>query len=217
MKLKEITIENRPRERMQRQGAEALSEAELLAIILQKGTKENNVLDLANQLITKHSLDKLAECTIQELKETRGIGEAKATQIQAIFELHKRIRTKKNGTQIKNAKDVYDYCEPMLRGKDKEHFMILHLNTKNQVLKHETRSIGTLNASIIHPREIFKSAIKESANAIILVHNHPSGDPTPSEEDEEVTHRLEEAGTLLNIKVLDHVIVAGKEYYGFKK
>ncbi|MCC7574857.1 DNA repair protein RadC [Candidatus Woesearchaeota archaeon] len=217
MKIKDITSENRPRERMMTQGAESLSNTELIAIILQKGTKEFNALDLANQIISMYGLEKLSQCSLQELMKIKGIGKAKATQIQAVFELHKRIKTKKNGTQIKNAKDVYDYCEPMLRDKDKEHFMILHLNTKNQVIKHETISIGTLNASIVHPREIFKSAIKENANAIILVHNHPSGDPEPSPEDEEITHRLEEAGELLNIKILDHVIIAEKKFYTFKK
>ena len=180
MRIKDISPENRPRERLQREGVHVLSDAEVLAVILQKGTKEENVIDMSNRLISKYGLDKLSDLSLTELQAIKGIGPAKAMQIQALFEVNKRHNlSKQNGEPIKSAKDVYKYCSPKLNGTDKEHFMILHLDTRNRVIKDEIVSVGTLNSSLIHPREVFKSAIKESANAVILVHNHPSGDPTP--------------------------------------
>jgi len=119
--------------------------------------------------------------------------------------------------KIKTAKDVFDVALPKMSGLDREQFAIIHLDTKNNIIKYEVVSVGILNASIIHPREIFKSAIKESSNSIILVHNHPSGDPEPSGEDEEITERLKKAGELLNIPVLDHVIIGAGSYYSFKE
>ena len=218
MRIKDISLENRPRERMEKQGVSVLSDSELLAVILQKGTKEENVIDMSNRLISKYGISKLSSCSLKELQEIKGIGKAKASQIIALFEFNKRHSlSKQNGKPIKSAKDVYDYCYPKLNGADKEHFMILHLDTRNKIIKDEIISVGTLNSSIIHPREVFKSAIKESANAIILVHNHPSGDADPSKEDEEITKRLFDAGELLNIKVLDHVIIGNETYHSFNE
>ena len=218
MRIKDISLDNRPRERLEKQGHGSLSDAELLAIILQKGTKEENVIDMANRLISKYGVDKLSSCSLKELQEIKGIGKAKASQIIALFALNKRHNlAKQNGKPIRSAKDVYNYCFPKLAGTDKEHFMILHLDTRNRVVKDEIISVGTLNSSLIHPREVFKSAIKESANSIILVHNHPSGDPEPSEEDKEITTRLFKAGELLRIKVLDHAIIGRGEYYSFNE
>ena len=135
-----------------------------------------------------------------------------------MFEFNKRYNLSiQDGKPIKSAKDVYEYAIHRLNSNDKEYFMILHLDSKNKIIKDEIISIGTLNASLIHPREVFKSAIKESANAIILIHNHPSGDPEPSFEDEQVTEKLFSAGELLCIKVLDHVIIGKDEYYSFKE
>lgn len=216
MRIKDISKENRPRERLEKQGAATLSDAELLAVILKTGSKEENVIDMSNRLISKYGVSKLSSCSLKELQEINGIGKAKASQILALFEFNKRNNfAKQNGKPIKSAKDVYDYCYSKLNGADKEHFMILHLDTRNRVIKDEIISVGTLNSSLIHPREVFKSAIKESANAVILVHNHPSGDTEPSEEDEEITKRLFDAGELLNIKVLDHVIIGNQKFYSF--
>jgi DNA repair protein RadC len=218
MRIKEISLDNRPRERMEKQGASVLSDAELLAVILQKGTREENVIDMSNRLISKYGIDKLSSCSLNELQEIKGIGKAKATQILALFEFNKRHNlSKQNGKPIKSAKDVYDYCSPKLAGADKEHFMILHLDTRNKVIKDEIVSIGTLNSSLIHPREVFKSAIKESANSVILVHNHPSGVVEPSDEDIKITDVLIKSGELLSIKVLDHVIVGSEGYYSFNE
>ena len=218
MRIKDISKENRPRERFLKNGAMSLSDAELLAVILQKGSKKENVVDMSNRLLSKHGIDKLCDLSLKELQEIDGIGPAKAMQIKALFEFNKRHSlSRQNGKPIKSAKDVYDYASQRLNSNDKEHFMILHLDSKNRIIKDEVISIGTLNASIIHPREIFKSAIKESANSIILVHNHPSGDSEPSAEDEQVTEKLFEAGELLSIKVLDHVIIGKYNYHSFKE
>lgn len=218
MRIKDISLDNRPRERLEKQGPSSLSDAELLAVILKTGNKEENVIDMSNRLISKYGIDKLSSCSLKELQEIKGIGKAKASQILALFEFNKRHHlAKQNGRPIRSAKDVFEYASSKLNGLAQEYFMILHLDSKNRIIKNETVSIGTLNSSLIHPREVFKSAIKESANSIILVHNHPSGDPTPSEEDEQITERLFDAGELLNIKVLDHVIIGTEKYYSFKE
>ena len=217
MRIKDISLENRPRERLEKQGPSVLSDAELLAIILKTGNKDENVIDVSNRLISKYGVDKLSNCSLAELQEIKGIGNAKASQIIALFEFNKRHNiSKQNGKPIKTAKDVFDYCSPKLSGVDKEQFMILHLDTRNKIIKDEIVSVGTLNSSLIHPREVFKSAIKESANAIILVHNHPSGDAEPSEEDKKITDILFKAGELLSIKVLDHVIIGKDSWHSFK-
>jgi len=218
MKIKDISKENRPRERFLKNGATVLSDAELLAIILQKGSRKENVIDMSNRIISKNGINKLSDLSLKELQEIDGIGPAKAMQIKALFEFNKRYNLSiQDGKPIKSAKDVYEYAIHRLNSNDKEYFMILHLDSKNKIIKDEIISIGTLNASLIHPREVFKSAIKESANAIILIHNHPSGDPEPSFEDEQVTEKLFSAGELLCIKVLDHVIIGKDEYYSFKE
>ncbi|MGE0792581.1 MAG: DNA repair protein RadC [Candidatus Woesearchaeota archaeon] len=216
MLIREIISNERPREKLERYGVSSLTNTELLAIILQTGTKGESVLELSSRL-TSQGLEKLNSLSLNELKQIKGIGIGKASQILSLFELNKRISFTKNETKpIKSAKDVFNYCSPKLSNLDKEHFMILHLNTKNKVIRDEIISIGTLNSSLIHPREVFKSAIKDSSNSIILVHNHPSGDIEPSDEDKEVTKILTQAGELLNIKVLDHVIIGKKDYYSFK-
>jgi DNA repair protein RadC len=217
MRIKDISKENRPMERLEKKGASTLSDAELLAVILKTGNKEENVIDMSNRLISKYGISKLSNCSLTELQEIKGIGKVKASQILALFEFNKRHNLSKiNNNSIKCAKDVFEYASQKLPN-DKEHFMILHLDSKNRIIKDEIISIGILNASIIHPREVFKSAIKESANSIILVHNHPSGDPNPSKEDEDTSEKLFEAGNLLDIKVLDHVIVGKDEWFSFKE
>ena len=217
MRIKDISLENRPRERLEKQGPQVLSDAELLAVILKTGNKGENVIDMSNRLISKYGVDKLSLCSMKELQEIKGIGNAKASQIIALFEFNKRHALAKiNGKPIKSAKDVFDYCAPKLAGADREHFMALHLDAKNIVIKDEIISIGTLTGAIAHPREVFKSAIKESTYAVILVHNHPSGDVEPSEEDKRMTERFFEAGELLGIKVLDHVIIGKNEWHSFK-
>jgi len=218
MKIKDISPENRPRERLEKQGPSVLSDAELLAVILKTGNKDENVIDMSNRLISKYGFDKLSMCSLTELQEINGIGSAKACQIIALFELNKRHSySKTQGKPIKTAKDVFEHCSPKLSSSDREHFMILHLDTKNRVIKDEIVSVGALTGTIAHPREVFKSAIKESAHSVILVHNHPSGDPAPSDEDLKMTERLLEAGEILGIKVLDHVIVGKTEWWSWNE
>lgn len=218
MRIKDISKENRPRERLEKNGVHVLSDAELLAIIFKTGNKEENAIVMSDRLITKYGLGKLNELSLKELQEIKGIGPAKSMQIKALFEFNKRHSlAKRDGEPIKSARDVFEYASQRLTTNQQENFMILLLDSKNRIVKDEVISIGTLNASIIHPREVFKSAIRESANSIILVHNHPSGDPEPSIEDEQITEKLFEAGEILNIKVLDHVIIGKDKFWSFKE
>lgn len=213
MKIKDIKQENRPRERMKQLGSYVLTDAEVLAIILQKGTRGENVIDMSNRLISKYGLDKLSSCSIDELKDIKGIGEAKAMQIKAIFELSKRVRAGKIcETTVNNSADVAKYYMAKLGDKKKEYFIAVFLDSKNKIISDKVISIGTLNASLVHPREVFKEAMKASANAIILVHNHPSGDPEPSEEDIMITKKLQDVGETVGIAILDHIVIAKDKY-----
>ena len=207
---------SRPRERLQEFGVESLSDAELLSIILRTGTKAENVIDMSNRLIALYGIDELFNCTINELEKINGIGQAKAMQLLAVSEIGKRIRLKKKKQdKIDSAKDVFNLFEERLKSEKQEYFFTVLLNTKNYVINIQKISMGILDASIIHPREIFKSAIRNSASKIILVHNHPSGDPTPSEEDLEITNKLIGSGELIGIEVLDHVIIGDGKYWSW--
>ena len=215
--MKDIPPENRPRERLLKNGAESLSDAELLALILQKGTRNENVVDISNKLLSKFGLENLSVLSLKEIQEINGIGPAKAMQIKALFELYKRVKSRKNLCKVKSAKDVFAYLQPKFRDLDKEHFVVLHLNLQNRIVREETVSVGIVDSAVVHPREIFKNAIKESASKIVVVHNHPSGDVSPSENDIRTTRALFGAGDVLGIKVVDHIIIGGEQYYSFKE
>ncbi len=222
MRIQDIAPENRPRERLQKLGSAALSEAELLAIIFKTGTKKDNVLDVSNKLIGKYNgFQKLAECSFTELQAINGIGPAKACQVMAMFELfrrHKPAQAAGGTAAIKSPKDVLDLYSPRLDGLKKETFLMVMLNVRKRVIRDEVVSVGNLTGTVVHPREVFLPAIKESAHSIVIVHNHPSGDPTPSEEDREITSVLSKAGKLLDIQMVDHVILAGcGKYYSFRE
>ncbi len=218
MRLHDFDPESRPRERFLQSGPATLTPAELLAIILRTGSQSVNIVDLCHEIIARFTLEKLVNVTITELQEIKGIGEAKAMQIVAIFELNKRLHyTQNHNKKFQAAKDIFDYMSSRLPDETKEHLFVLHLNTKNQIIKMEVVSVGTLNAALIHPREVFKSAIKESAHAIILVHNHPSGDVEPSNADKEITKQLKEASKYLQIELLDHVIISKTEWFSFRE
>ena len=210
MRIKDIALENQPRYRLEKKGVNVLSDAEVIAVVLQSGSCGENVVDMSNRLIATYGLEKLSSLSLNELQAIKGIGPAKASQILALFELSRRCKYSAK-RQITSPQDVYEYAYPKMAHLEKEHFMVILLDTKNNVIKDEVISIGTLNSTLVHPREIFRTAIKENANAVILVHNHPSGDCTPSDEDEEITERLKEAGEVLNIKVLDSVVVGGEK------
>jgi DNA repair protein RadC len=219
MKIKEMPWFDRPWTRLRKEGVDKLSHAELLTVILGSGTKKSSSFEIANQVLSKYHFNHLEELSLSEL--TREFGdEILAMRIYAMFEMFRRTnRLKKGGhkQKIKTAKDVFDIFSDRLTINKKEEFYTLLLDTKNNVIGDHRISVGTLNASLIHPREVFNPAIKASANAIILVHNHPSGDSTPSNEDKEVTKMLYNAGHLLKIKVFDHVIIGKDGYTSLKE
>lgn len=217
MRIKDMPSDSKPRERLLKSGIENLSEAELLALILEKGTKKENVIEVSNRLIARYGLDKLSECSLKELQEISGIGQAKAMQILAVFEINKRKGMIHNEmVQIRTAKEVFDLFYEKLKDEKQENFYVLMLNNKNFIIGKEKISLGIVDSSIIHPREIFKPAIKNSASRIILMHNHPSGDSSPSKEDKEVTEEIAKAGEVLGIQVLDHVII-GNDYWSWRE
>lgn len=218
--IKDLPVQERPRERLLQYGPEYLSNRELLAILLETGTRNQSVFALADQLIAHFgSLRALACATYEEMAEIKGIGPAKAARVIAAFELTKRLSNSSLEVRevIRSPQDAADIVMDEMSLLDREHFVILMLNTKHAVIAKKVVSIGHLNASLVHPRELFKDVIKKSSAAVILVHNHPSGDPTPSEDDIRVTQRLCEAGRLLGISVLDHIVIGDKSYVSFRE
>ncbi len=205
----------RPRERLLQHGPEPLSESELLGILLGKGTRKKTAIDLARELLEQHgSLQKLFSRSPSELMKVKGIGSAKATILSAAFELVRRTQSQGDTPKpsFKRSSEVANHYLPLMRDLRKEVFRVLLLNRANRLIKEVTVSEGTLEASIVHPRDVFREALLEPAAGIILIHNHPSGNPTPSEEDLRITKQLVEAGRLLGIKVYDHLILAGETY-----
>lgn len=207
-----------------RHGPQALADAELLAILLGTGTPLESALSLAQRLLSEgqrqagNGLLYLVHASVTELGRLRGVGPAKACQVKAAVELGRRLsRTAAERRSIAGPADAAQILMESLRHLEQEEFHVLMLNTKNQLLGSERISVGSLNASIVHPREVFKQAIRQSANAVILAHNHPSGDPTPSQEDAQVTARLVEAGQLLGIEVLDHLVIGDGRYTSMRQ
>lgn len=220
MMIRDVNIADRPRERLLRQGAMSLSNQELLAILLRTGTKEESVLVLANRVLsTFERLHHLKHATIEEMVAIKGIGEVKAIQILAAIELGRRLSQKQNDDKytVRSPQDAAAYLMPDMTSLSQEHFVVLFLDVKNQIIHKKTIFIGGLNASIVHPREIFREAVKRSAASIICAHNHPSGVPTPSPEDIEVTKRIQEAGYIIGIELLDHVIIGDHQFISLKE
>ncbi len=209
----------RPRERLVRLGPEALSAQEILALILGRGVRGESVMVTAQKLLSKFgSLQGIADSSVEELSEINGIGPAKATQLKAAFDLGRRLEAapREGKAQVKSPEDVVNVVGGRLKGKKREHFLTLLLDTRNRLIRVATVSMGSLDSSIVHPREVFKEAISASAASVIFVHNHPSGDAEPSEDDIELTRRLVEAGKVLGIAVLDHVIVGDGVFMSLK-
>ncbi|OAB38963.1 hypothetical protein PMSD_03225 [Paenibacillus macquariensis subsp. defensor] len=218
--LRDLPHEERPRERMIHYGAEALSHAELLAILLRTGSRQESAIHLAERIMNKAgSIRNLVDLSIDELTQIKGIGNAKAVQLKAGIELGQRLaRARMSDTvTIRSPRDAFDVLSEQLRYLQKEHFVCLFLNTKNHIIAQETLSMGSLNASIVHPREVFRAAIKCSSASIVCAHNHPSGDPTPSPEDIALTSRLVEAGQIIGIDVLDHIIIGDGDFVSLKE
>lgn len=219
-KIKSLICEERPREKLSANGAKKLSNAELLAILLNNGSKAKSAIDLGEEIIQKaNGIKNITQLSLNELMEIDGIGIAKASRVIVALELSKRI-TKLNGIEklkFDSPTSIYNaYAEAMGYLK-KEIFKIVLLDTKNNYIKDITISKGSLSASIVHPREVMLEAIKHSASKIILLHNHPSGDPQPSDEDENITNILKSGGELLGIPVLDHIIIGDGKYFSFRE
>ncbi|MDO5718501.1 MAG: DNA repair protein RadC [Tissierellia bacterium] len=220
IRIKDLNEFDRPMEKLKFEGCEYLSDAELFAILLGTGTRDCSALDLANRLLVHiGNHEALMDTTVEELMQIKGIGLAKASRIVAGLELGKRLSRRKSIRNIKinSPSSIADIFMERYKYEEKEHFSILLLDTKNQIIGEVRVSTGDLNKSIVNPREVFKIAIKKSANSIILVHNHPSGDARASNEDINVTRRLIEAGEIIGIKILDHLIIGYNEYFSMKE
>lgn len=220
MRMKDVPKEDRPRERMLKAGAAHLSNQELIAILLGSGTKSEPVTSLAARVLMHfEGLKLLKDATIEELTAIKGIGTAKGVQLLAAIELGKRMHRHQPAERyvIRSPEDGANYVMEEMCTLKQEHFVALFLNTKHQVIHRQTIFIGSLNASIVHPREVFREAIKRSSAAIIVIHNHPSGDPSPSQEDIHVTRRLYEAGKMIGIELLDHLIIGDRKFVSLKE
>jgi len=214
------SVTDGPRERLDALGPGALSDAELLALLLRTGGPGRAALSLASDLLVRHDgVAGLARTGPAELRQTAGVGPAKSASLLAALELGRRLATRRlrTGDAIRGPADVHRHFHARLRDAPHERFLVLLLDGRHRVLREVTASQGTLTASLVHPREVFRPALREAAAAVILVHNHPSGDPTPSREDREVTERLVQVGEILGVPVLDHVIVAERGYVSLRQ
>lgn len=218
-RIKDLPKVDRPREKLILKGAQNLKDEELLAVLLGTGREGKNVIEVAKQILRKYSKKRLLKLTYNDLSKIKGIGPAKACVILASVELVKRALKIGEATLpvIRSTKDVIAQAV-YLRNKTREHLMAIYLNARNEMVwKKQSTFIGTLNANLVHPREIFAEALKQNAASVILVHNHPSGDAEPSEDDLAITKRIQEAGKIMGIDVLDHVIIAKTKVFSFKE
>lgn len=214
--IKNIPKIDRPREKLIQYGPEKLSNSELLALLLRSGNKDVNAIELAGKILKKFGAKELPNLNFKDLKKIPGLGPAKACEIIACFELGKRLLKDKKAQIFLTPKEIWEELKD-LKNHKKEHFVIFYLDSRNQEIKRETISIGSLNANLVHPREVFEPAVRNLTAQIILAHNHPSGDPEPSEDDLEITKRLIESGKILGIEVIDHIIVAKNDFFSFKE
>ena len=216
----DLPLSERPRERLLKLGSEALSAPEILALILGRGIKGESVMVTSQKLLSRFgNLKGVANASVEELIQTTGIGPAKATQIKAALELSRRLETDANEKPrpvLRAPEDVVAEVRSQLKGKKKEHFLVLCLDTRNRLINRRLVSMGSLDTSIVHPREVFNEAVSSYAASVIFAHNHPSGDPEPSKEDIELTKRLARAGEIVGIDVLDHIIVCDKGFVSLK-
>lgn len=217
--LKEIPKSDLPRERLLAQGSSALSNEELLSIILRTGTKGESVKTLSSKILK--SLDEIGDLknlSINKLKSIKGLGTVKSITLLASLELGRRVyeeQDEKEVIKIVNSMEAYNHFAKLIYNSKQENFLVIFLNNKNRYITHKVLFKGTINMSVVHPREVFKTALLENASGVILMHNHPSGDPAPSASDDETTKIMAEVGCLMDIKVLDHIIVGPKEYYSY--
>jgi len=216
--IKEWPEDERPRERLIKFGAEGLSTAELLAIIIKTGGRDKSAIALARELLLHFgALKEMEDASPAEFETVKGIGDAKVAQIKASFELGRRLLQKECGRStcehpFRNSRDVFEYYRPRFYGLKKERFLCTLLDSKNRVFRETVVSEGTLTSSLVHPREVFRYAIKEAAASVLFLHNHPSGDPEPSRDDIEITKRLVETGKVIGIQVIDHIVITDGTY-----
>ena len=220
--VRDLPPEERPREKLLAYGPSGLSNAELLAILLRSGTWKKSVLRIAEEILARikeQGLVGMVHISVAELAKIDGVGKVKAATLQAAIELARRLAVQQSAKiqMIMGPEDVARYAMPHYRFEQKEHFAVLLLNTKNHVISMPEVSVGSLSASVVHPREVFRAAIDHAAAAMILLHNHPSGDPTPSREDIAVTERLVKAGKIMDIPVLDHVVLGRDRFISLKE
>lgn len=217
MKIKDLPKSDRPREKLVAKGAENLKDSELLAILLRTGKAGKNVIEIASQILTKHSKKRLLQMTYEDLIKIGGVDSAKATTLLAAFELAKRA-LEVNDTNLPTVESTKDAMAQLtdLQNLKKEHFITLYINARHKLIHKELISVGTLTTNLVHPREVFEPAMIRAAIEIIVAHNHPSGDPAPSSADLEITKRLVEAGKILGIKVLNHIIITKENYFSFQ-
>lgn len=220
MNIKQMPSEEKPREKLLREGSDRLSTTEILAILINSGTKEISALEIAAQLLSidKRGVRFLAECSPEELSRIKGMGQAKICTVLAAVELGKRIAAApvRGRNLIRSSSDIADLFMEKMRYYKKEHFVSLMINAKGEIIEETEVSIGDLCSSSTHPREVFVDAVKRSAGSVVFLHNHPSGDPSPSDTDIQTTKRLIEAGTILGIPVLDHIIIGDGVYVSMK-
>ncbi len=218
LRIIDMPAEDRPRNRLLKCGATSLSNPELLSLILRTGSVQENALNLAHRLLSRYNLQQLSSLYPAQLMNIHGIKESKAAEIAACFELSRRLESfsASDRKKINSPEDVYRIVRPRLREQKKESFIEFCLDTKNNIIREDVISTGSLNANIVHPREVFKTALIESAAHIIVAHNHPSGDPEPSKEDIDITKKLVEAGKIMGIEVLDHVIIGEGRHFSMK-
>ncbi|MDD7463387.1 MAG: DNA repair protein RadC [Anaerococcus sp.] len=218
--IHDYDLDDRPREKLIKAGEASLSDAELLAILIGSGNKKKNAIELASEVLDTFSYEELSTIKVEELSKIDGIKSAKAATIVAALNFGKRVNQKiinRKLDKIRSCEDIYELMKNYFIDSTKEHFYSIMLNTKNDIIAIEHISTGDLNSSIVNPREVFTPAVKRSAKAVALVHNHPSGSCKPSREDLLITRRLVEAGLILDIKVLDHVIIGRNSYYSFRR
>lgn len=225
MRIKEMALQNRPLERLLSCGAESLSQAELLALVIKTGTKENNVLDICQKILSKYSLRDFGNIPITELKKIKGIGKVKACQIKAVFEISKRILSSekktlnslKEKTKIFSATDVYNLLFDVFFGITHEKLIAIFLSQRNEVIDYKTITTGTSNQTLISSKDIVLEAMRHGAEGIIIAHNHPSGICEPSLDDKQATEALKKAAKLMDIQLIDHVIISEKEMFSFRE